>query len=277
MQNATGITVLRVPYTADPEKAAPEWAAKQKRGYPTNAWAKEMEMDARAGSGVAVFQGEYVPAKHERPLQRDPTRVLRTTFDFGSAFPARVWFQRTAHAGLRILASHVGHNVQLRPFLAETIGLELDMFGDLVSPQLCYCDPAGNQPKDDGLKSVEILREHGFAPKWCGSTITEGLRAISDLLVTSQPDGEEMFAIDPRHNAVLCQGLRSHYKRGADGAPLRVHPWIDAVDALRYGVLNTTARRLARSQQSQMRDLRVVNPVTGYGFIPHTVRQEDLT
>jgi len=241
-----GITVLRVPYTADPEKASSAWVARAKIGVPATAWAKEMEMDAQAGSGVAVFQGDYVPATHERALTRDPTRVLRTAFDFGSAYPARVWFQRTACGGCRVLASLVGHQQQLRPFLAASVAFELEVFGDLDAAQGAYCDPAGNQSKDDGDKSVEVLRAHGFSPRWCGSTITEGLRAIADLLVTRQSDGEEMFAIDPRWNALLCQGLRHQYKRGPDGTPLRVHPWIDLIDALRYGVVNTTARRLTR-------------------------------
>jgi hypothetical protein len=275
MEKRQGITVLRVPYTADPEKAAPEWAARQQKGYPRHAWAKEMEMDAQAGTGMSVFQKDYVAAKHERPLSREPSRILRTAFDFGSAFPARVWFQRTGYGGIRVLASTVGQNIQLRPFLAETVGFELEIFGDIDSAQLCYCDPAGNQPKDDGMKSIEVLRAYGFSPKWCGSTITEGLRAISDLLVLTQDDGEEMFAIDPRHNRVLCQAFRHAYKRGPDGTPLRVHPFIDPMDAFRYGVLNTTLRKLRR--QIQRPDLRNVNPETGSGRWATTLTHpEDL-
>lgn len=46
-----GYTVLRIHYTADPKKRAPEWQARTRKGMPAHAWAMEYEIDFTARGG----------------------------------------------------------------------------------------------------------------------------------------------------------------------------------------------------------------------------------
>jgi len=51
-----GICVLRVHYTADPERRAPEWKARERRKYTSeSAWQAEQEIVFGAGGGERLF------------------------------------------------------------------------------------------------------------------------------------------------------------------------------------------------------------------------------
>ena len=256
-----GLSVSRIHFSADPEKATEAWQQYAREGQSEAKWNREMEMDARAGALTAVFRQEYRPDTHERHLVAPRGYPLLHAWDFGKGFPARVWFGRTPSNGLRVYASLVGENVQLRPFAQSTVAHEVHLWGELRSSNLCYADPAGNQDKDDGKKSVEVLREFGWAPRWRGSRIEEGIEELSRLMLSTQPDGTPMFLIDPRQNATLCAALRGEYSRGASGEPERRHPFIDAMDALRYAVINTKPAPRPKREQPRVH----FNPESGYG------------
>lgn len=261
-ERVNGIEVIRVHYTADPEKQSPEWKAHMQAGYPADKWAREFEMDAHAGLGLSIYGREYRPATHERPLTIDPNLPVLHGWDFGEGWPAHVWCQRTRMNGLRILASLWREHMQLRPFAEETVAFECNVLGGPF-PRRDFADPAGNQPKDDGMKSVEVLREFGWAPRWRGSEYTERHEAMSRLLLSSQPDGEPMLLIDPRQNADLCEAFRSRYRREKHGAPAREHPYIDLMNALEYVLVNTKTPPRPRLQARP--DLSSINHVSGYG------------
>lgn len=257
-----GISVVRLHYTADPTKATPEWLARQQVGYAPDRWAREMEMDAQAGSQAAIFRKEYHPTKHERALAPPPDRSLLHGWDFGKGFPAHVWGGRTQYGGLRVYGSAFGRNIQLAPFVAQCVATEVERWG-LHQNRRDYCDPAGNQEKDDGRKSVEVLRNYGYRPVWRGSGIEERIRLFSTLLLQDQLDGEPMVLLDPRYNRELIEAIRSEYKRGAGDQPERIHPYIDLVDALMYLVINTQTFHQKRSVRPP--DLSQVSDVSGYG------------
>jgi len=262
-----GLSVARLHYTADPEKATPEWKAYAKAGQSEAKFQREYEMDPRAGALTAVFREAYRPSDHERALDPHGMRVFHS-FDFGRGFPVRVWFSRTAYNGLRVYASMYGQSISLRSFCEQTIAFEVNTWGEVISGERCFCDPAGNQHKDDGLKSIEVLRTFGWLPRWRGSRIEEGIEALSALMLSTQPDGAPAFLVDPRYNSDLCAALRGAYKRNRQGAPEHLHPHGDLVDALRYGAINTMPRKGARRPQEPP---FYRNPISGYGMAipPH--------
>ena len=261
-----GVTILRIPYQADPEKADPRWAAAMKPGYSEAAWAREMEMDAHTGLGQAVFGRAYRRETHERPLSVDPMLPLLHGWDFGEGWPAHVWAQRTRHWGLRVLASLHREHTMLRSFVEQTIAHELHALGDLYANRRDFVDPAGNQKKDDGLKSIEVLRTFGYAPKWRGSEYVERHEATDGLLRETQEDGAPKFLIDPARNPELCEAFRSRYRMREDGKePVREHPFIDVMNALQYLIVNTKPPKRPSAPPPQY----VFNPVTGYGGYAH--------
>ena len=258
-----GVRVISLHYSADAEKAAPEWKARAQVGYPPTKWEREMELNAHAGALTAVFRLAYRADTHLRALEPDPGLPLRHGWDFGKGFPACVWFQRTRDNGLRVFGSLVGEAVQLRSFVERTLGFTLERFGDLWPNRRDYCDPAGNQDKDDGLKSVEVLRSFGWSPKWVGGLVQPGLEALERLMTLTLPSGDPAFLVDPRWNRVLIEALEGRYYRKASGEIAREHPWIDAMDALRYGVMCT--KTPDRPRQRPGRPFPV-NEVSGYGL-----------
>lgn len=256
-----GVTVLRVHYSADPEKATPEWLAQQKIGYPEDKWQREMEMNAHAGLGTAIFGPVFDPARHVALIEPIREWPMRHAWDFGQVAPAHVWFQRTPTNGVRIYAARVGHDVLLRAFAESMLAFEINVWGDLFHNRRDYCDPSGNTAKDDGMKSVEILQSFGWRPRWRGSRRQEGEDAIETLLRT-----HGQFVIDPRWCPELIEAFRFRYRRDEKtGEPVREHPFIDLMDALRYGIIGTkTPERRAAVVNYQ----QYLNPVSGYGRPP---------
>lgn len=259
-----GIEVLRIHYTADPAKADPRWVEHAKIDVPRDQWAREMDMDAAAGLGMAIYGREYKPEIHEKPLAIDPRLPMGHGWDFGAGWPATVWVQRTMLNGVRVLAEMYGQDIQLRPFVARVIGHEINLLGGPFHSRRDYCDPAGNQPKDDGMKSVEILREPGWSPQWRGSEYSERHNYVSRLLMSNQEDGEPEFLIDPIRCPKLVEAFRARYRRAKDGNPDRTErPQIDLMNALEYYLMGTKAPARRSTQV-----LPIINPISGYGSFP---------
>lgn len=259
-----GIEVLRIGYRADPVKDNPAWIEHAKADVPADQWAREMEMDAHAGLGLSIYGREYKPEKHERALRPHPVSPMLHGTDFGLGCPAHVWIQRTAHNGVRVLASMFRSDMQLRPFLEQCIAYEINTLGGPYPNRRDYVDPAGNQGKDDGMKSVEVMRDFGYTPRWRGSEYVERHEYVSNLLLREQEDGEPMFLIDPRYNVELCQAFRALYRRDKRGAPERTHPTCDLMNAFEYVMVNTKAPK--RNMTAQV--LPRLDPISGYGTFP---------
>jgi hypothetical protein len=260
-----GIEVLRIHYTADPAKNDPRWIEHAKTDVPADQWAREMEMDAQAGLGMSIYGREYKPAKHERRLAIHPGAPMGHGWDFGYGCPATVWVQRTQFNGVRVIAEMAGKDTNLRPFAERALALEINALGGPYQNRRDYVDPAGNQPKDDGMKSIEVLRDFGYRPVWRGSEYKERHEYVSNLLLRDQEDGDPMFLIDPDRCPQLCAAFRAHYRRMKNGDPEREHPYIDLMNAFEYYIVNTKApsHRMGASQA-----LPLLNPISGYGAFP---------
>lgn len=61
-----GFNIVRLHYTADPNKATKEWFDKTRKGYSEAAWRKEYEIDFEVLSGTLVYP-EYDPYLHLIP------------------------------------------------------------------------------------------------------------------------------------------------------------------------------------------------------------------
>lgn len=92
-RTAEGIPVVRVHYSADPEKDA-AWVAREKPKFSEVYWEQELEIKAHARSGQRVYP-EFDPAIHVIPDDQIPKRGCR----FQSIDP----HPRTPHAFLWVL------------------------------------------------------------------------------------------------------------------------------------------------------------------------------
>lgn len=76
-RNAKGVPILRLHYTADPEKRSAEWKEKYKATFASDAmWRQEMEIEYDATAGQRVYP-EFERAVHVIPQNQIPPRLTR--------------------------------------------------------------------------------------------------------------------------------------------------------------------------------------------------------
>lgn len=101
--NPQGITILRLHYSADPDKTA-EWAAKQKAGMTEASYLQEFEIDFSAKQGTLLYnlveeatleQSFPVPAEWTRFVSLDPHPRVPHAFLWGAVDPwGDLWIYR---------------------------------------------------------------------------------------------------------------------------------------------------------------------------------------
>ncbi len=98
-----GVHVLRVHYSADPEKNTPEWIAEQKEGTTTAGWEQEYEINFNVFQGKPWY-GEFRYDCHvaKGPLRSLGGRPIIRGWDYGLT-PATCFTQTTAKGQLLIL------------------------------------------------------------------------------------------------------------------------------------------------------------------------------
>jgi len=84
----TGIHVVRLHYTADPEKRSDEWKQAAAAGMSSRAWAKEYEIDWTVASGLPVYGDVFVREIHvaKEPLLAYPERAIYRGWDYGLCY-----------------------------------------------------------------------------------------------------------------------------------------------------------------------------------------------
>jgi len=253
----TGVTVLRVHYTADPDRCTDEWMQMQLMGYKGgkegNDWLQEMEIDFSAYGGKPVFpkfsntsikQTEYNP---DLPMWRG--------WDFGYRHPACTWWQLWPDDTL--VALH-----ELYPTLDPIAipGVSVRDFGQLVKeeterlfPQATrpdgpgvfdYGDPSGVAKKDTSdFSAVEQLSQMGIGIEW----VSVGRKNRVNYL-RKYVEGQNRLRINP-HCTLLIEALRGAYRypeedkvrqggRDPDmpdvGPAVQKEPYIHIVDSMEY-------------------------------------------
>lgn len=200
-----GVHVLRIHYTADPDKRSPEWKAKNKAGMTHAAWEREYEINFDVFAGKAYypeFRYDYHVAKN--PLQPIPGRPICRGWDYGLT-PATVCVQPTAKGQLMLLYPELqswdcGIKAHGRVVKSESSAFFPGYsFTD-------YGDPAGNQRAQTDEKTAnQILREEYEIKVLPGPVSFEKRdNAIRDVLTTTTPDGQPMLLIDPRCTFIIA-------------------------------------------------------------------------
>lgn len=165
-----GICVLSAHYTADPDRAKPEWKQSERKKYTSeSAWQREQEMQFSAGGGERLFAeilnkwghkiiidpetSGFTPSPHWEYLggfdygKRNPTAALVACVDFdGNIYILREYYQPGFSPR------------EHRPYLLQFEGF---------SSTRTYADPSifySTQAQNDGtFKAIaEMFREDGF-------------------------------------------------------------------------------------------------------------------
>jgi hypothetical protein len=196
---ASGVYVLRVHYTADPDKRGPEWQAEARRGMTESAWQQEMEINDRVKKGkpwYPEFRYDYHVAKS--PIVPIGGRTVFVGWDYGQTFnPATVYCQTTALGQLMVLSALYGMDAGLHPFAKAVQGRMGEYYGHPFSH---IGDPAGNNRSPNDERSATTILKEEYAMNVQPGPVAFGTRseAIRKLLTSTTSDGGPMLLLDPR-------------------------------------------------------------------------------
>jgi hypothetical protein len=233
-----GIHILRIHYTADPDKRSPEWVAEQKRGMTAAAWAREMEIDFHVFPGKPWFP-EFDYERHVSKEELKPIRgrpIVRG-WDYGLT-PATVFTQTTAKGQMLVLYPEL-----------QSIDCGILNHGKIVKSESNslfaghefsdYGDPAGNQRSQNDEKTAnELLRtEQGIYVLPGPVAPTARWEAVRRLLTTTTPDGQPIILIDSRCTWIIGAFTGGYHRKEVAGRLLEEpdkNEYSHIMDALGY-------------------------------------------
>lgn len=257
-----GWLVLRLHYSADPERADEGWIAEQVRGYRGGRqgrdWRREMEIDFSAYAGEPVYNyfnaDESVKATRYRP-----ELPLWRGWDFGYRHPAVVWVQLwpaseqapdgtlvVLHEFYPTLNRESTPGIKTADLAEQVLEVTAEVFPETRSEHhdaqvFDFADPAGNQTKETSdFSSIEILQQHGIYPEH--SVVGRKNRIAYLRRYIEDPNA---FRINP-HCSLTIKALSSAYRYpeeksgGADrdmpdlGKKVQEEPYVHLMDALEY-------------------------------------------
>lgn len=234
--------VLRLHYSADPEKNTPEWIAQAKRGISERSWNREYEIDYDTFEGQPVFEG-FKEDLHISTFEYDPSagmRVLRG-WDFGFHRPAVTISWMNEFDQLCVRREILGHDEGIRDFGTRVLNICQVEFPN--AKWVDACDPAGHQRNDKSDKtSVEVLNSLGVYPTSKPSNIAEKLEVIRQRLLMRN-DGKVGMLVHPDCTRII-NGFKGGYRYPEDKQgvtnelPLKDNYYDNIFDSLEYLATN---------------------------------------
>ena len=245
-----GLHVLRLHYTADPDKRSLEWMIEQQAGMTAAAWEKEYEINFQASNGkpwYPEFRADYHVAGE--PLRPTEGRPIVRGWDYGLT-PATCFCQTTAKGQFMILYPEI-----------QSSDCGILSHGRLVASEtgtyfpgysvMDYGDPAGNQRVQTDEKTCnDILRdEYSISVQPGPVAPTARYEAVRKLLTTTTPDGQPMLLIDPRCTFIIRAFKQGYHRKETSAGQLLDEPdkneYSHIMDAIGY-----VAASLSRSEKS---------------------------
>lgn len=240
--------VLRLHYSADPDKSTPEWIEQAKRGISEKSWNREYEIDYDTFEGKPVFP-EFREDLHIGTFTYEPmpTKTLYRGWDFGYHRPAVTIAWMNPDDQLIVKREILGKDEGIKEFGKRVLVICMTEFPN--ANWIDACDPAGHQKNDKSeFTSVEVLNTLGVFPTSKPSNIQEKLEVLRQRLLRRN-DGKVGLMVD-----TSCMRLINGFKGGyryqevKEGQPEQEHPLKDnyydnIFDSLEY--LSTNFLELA--------------------------------
>lgn len=246
--------VVRVHYTADPDKDNEAWMKRAHEGVSEQTWNREYEISYDTFEGKPVYQ-DFKEHHIGESKYRPGINVYRG-WDFGYHHPACLFAFFDNIDRLCVVKEVLGHDEGIRDFISRVLRLSQQWFPDCYAGKrfLDTCDPAGQQPlsgesirfkegKQVATTSVDILNDMGVFPTSKGTEVIEGLEIIRQRL---QMRNDGQYGIVVSHECpVLIDGFKGGYRYQEPKAgvtekeePLKDGYYDHLHDCLRYIVVN---------------------------------------
>lgn len=250
-QTSSGITVLRVHYTADPERCDELWLEDQLTGYPGGfdgrKWKREMEIDFSSYEGMPVYS-LFDPTTAVATTTFDPSVPLWRGWDFGYRHPAVLWVQMFDNC----LVIHREYYPTLNPvecpgMTADTLGKNVQALTEKWFPNADlhniydFGDPSGKRYTDTSEESVlDQLSHMGIHVEWERVGIVNRINFLRRFI-----EVPGRFRISP-HCPLTIEAVSGAYHYPEDdsggtflekpdkGAKSQSEPYVHLMDALEY-------------------------------------------
>lgn len=210
--------VVRIHYSADPEKDNPDWVAQAKEGMPENGWKREYEIDYTSYAGKIFYPefNEFNIAKE--PIEYKERETLYRGWDYGFHRPCCLITRLSDFDQWCWMKVILGQDEGILAF-----GKRVRKFCDSYYPGARYIDAddiAGTQVSDKSERtSRQILNTLGIYPRARKQEIREGAEIIRQKLGL-RVDGKPGLLVDPREE-IIIDGFKGglHYPETKEGQP----------------------------------------------------------
>jgi len=205
------IAVLRIHYTADPDRRTAEWKEIKKQGMSESDWQKEEEIDYDIeGSYKGIFSKAFNPDVHIGDLRYNPAYPIYRGWDFGFHHPAVV-FAQIIDGTIYVLRELMGTDIHTRDFILN----EALPFGEIhFGKNAVYediSDIAGSQKTGSAEYSdIEIMNALGIYPAYKKIYIQPRIK-LTEILLNNQKIIIDMSC------SLLTTGFAGGYKWDIDG------------------------------------------------------------
>jgi len=187
--------------------------------------------------GTPVYGKLLNPGLHLRTVNYDSSMRVVRGWDFGFNRPACVWRVIDALGRKNINCELLGEKENLDLFARRVLEITKHRYGE--AQVLDFCDPRGNDKKDNAQSSVETLRDLGVwaeGERGVQAYVEPGIALIRKELSTLI-DGVPELTIDPRCT-MARSGYFGKYVRDEDGNPKKDGFYDHIMDADRYIAYN---------------------------------------
>ncbi len=210
--------VLRVHYTADPEKRKPEWKDRIKSEYSKPAWDQEQEINFGSYAGKGVYKRDFIDDLVENgghildEYTLTQTRPIYRVWDFGYHHPAVAFIQEDGSGHHIIFDELMGDDIFLHNF-APLVMEKTDEYAGQYSGHIKeYCDRAATQKKSTGKSDLEILHEFGIHPSYQQFDIISSIDYVRRALKIRRGDSKPVLQVVGSRCPIIRAGLNGGYR-----------------------------------------------------------------
>jgi hypothetical protein len=214
-----GFRVLRLHYTADPDKRSKEWYDKTREGYTQEAWDQEFEIKFSSYAGKGVYRREFrnIPALDGGHLLLDAplagTKPIFRIWDFGYHHPAVLFIQEALPNHHYVFDELMGTDIYLQDFVPIALAKTDDYARQYNGVIRDFCDPAGKHVKSTGKSDLQILHEFGVHPVFAPFEVKDTINYVRGALTAVvEQDKMPVLLIDNARCPITVAGLSGGYR-----------------------------------------------------------------
>ena len=202
--SGNGFKVIRIHYTADPNKGSEEWLKKTKKDFAQTpeGWEREFEINFEAKKGKRVYDC-FKFDKNVQSVKFIPQWNLIRGWDFGYHDPACVFCQiDRVQLRLRILREVQGKDERIWDFRDRIKNITQEHYKDVLFED--FCDYHGKDERGTAaMTDIQYLNQAGIFPTGIPVPREQRISILNYLAFRICEDKEPGLLIDPSCSKII--------------------------------------------------------------------------